>query len=70
MPELVRACQCKRWSDPCTDYMSQEDFLCDNCRAGCAGLSVNDSYWIHVGPVEFKFAPDGTAAYKLGWPDT
>jgi hypothetical protein len=49
--------------------MTQEDFLCDNCRAGCAGLSVNDSYWIHVGPVEFKFTPDGTAAFKIKTPE-
>jgi hypothetical protein len=36
-----RRCQCRRFSSgQCSSDMTQEDLLCDQCRAGCTGLVV------------------------------
>lgn len=41
MVELI-VCQCVRAARPCAGLATQEDFLCDGCRAGCSVLSFGE----------------------------
>lgn len=32
-------CQCSNWPEECREKATEEDFLCDTCRDGCARLT-------------------------------
>lgn len=41
---IVVSCQCRRWpmTSGCKERMTQEDLLCDECRAGkCGQLTID-----------------------------
>jgi hypothetical protein len=40
MSRQLETCRCSRGEPSCGDPATQEDFLCDICRAGCARTRV------------------------------
>jgi hypothetical protein len=53
--DLLR-CQCTAHSHSCHDPVTQEDLLCDHCRAGCI-LVGDGTYHVHV---RLEISDDGT----------
>ena len=43
----INLCQCAKDGLPCTYRPTQEDLLCDHCRAGCA-VVVSGTVPVHV----------------------
>ncbi len=72
VPHGFAACWCNRWGGDCSALATQEDMLCDTCRAGCSLLTFkweNGAYSCteHAKPVVFnqepwgnRHLPDGT----------
>lgn len=40
MGQKLATCQCERGDNQCPRTVTQEDFLCDVCRRGCAVLTI------------------------------
>ena len=59
--ELDMTCQCDRWEKSCTRRMTQEDYLCDECRKGCSmwRLTLDGQSKPHYHAL-ILFAPAGT----------
>lgn len=44
----VVSCQCKAQPDPCAHMTTQEDGLCDHCRAGCGLIRIPGAGSVHA----------------------
>jgi hypothetical protein len=54
-------CQCACWDRVCWMAITQEDLLCDACRAGCSliGAASDDQGWalhLHITKLDFSLA--------------
>lgn len=50
------SCQCRQWpGKPCEARMTQEDLLCDACRAGCSLITIAGQPPFHSRVTSFSY---------------